>query len=196
MVFKNPELKEVFPSPPMAALRQPPNLKRLLTKSKLPQIKRDQKLRRQAHKDALGWKKCGKMCKVCPYSSNSCSSVTSQVTGYTHQILQNINCESENIIYYWKCTKYNCKDYPKCEYIGLTSKPYKQRFGQHLQYIRSEMTDQPAGEHFNKKGHNISHMVGLAIEEVRNKDPFVLRAREWRLIQKFDTFRNGLNKEK
>ena len=34
MLFRKPELKTVFPAPPMAALRQPPNLRRLLCKSK------------------------------------------------------------------------------------------------------------------------------------------------------------------
>ena len=135
------------------------------------------------------------MCTVCPYSSKPCTSVTSLITGYKHEIKQNLNCDTENIIYYWRCKKPSCNNYSKCEYIGLTTKSHKVRFGQHLQYIRSSMLNQPAGEHFNKKGHNITHMEGLAIEHVISVDPFVLRAREWRLIQKFDTYRNGLNKQ-
>ena len=31
----------------------------------------------------------------------------------------NLSCDTENIIYYWKCIKPKCKMYPKCEYIGL-----------------------------------------------------------------------------
>ena len=64
-----------------------------------------------------------------------------------------------------------------------------------MQYVRSEILHQPSGEHFNQIGHNLTHIEGLAIEHVKNSDPFVLRTREWRLIQMFDTYRNGLNKE-
>jgi hypothetical protein len=35
MLFKKPELKPVFGEPPMAALRQPPNLKKMICRSKL-----------------------------------------------------------------------------------------------------------------------------------------------------------------
>ena len=195
MIFKKPELKEVFPNPPMVSLRQPPNLRRLLCKSTLNKIQREDNLKRNTHRNANGWKKCGKMCKICPYTSKACTTVTSQITGYTHIIKQSLSCDSENILYYWKCIKRNCKQYPKCEYIGLSTITFGTRFSEHLQYVRSEMLYQPAGEHFNMKGHEISHLEGLAIELVRNKDPFVLRARESRLMQKFDTFRNGLNKE-
>ena len=40
MVFKKPELKETFHNPPMAALRQPPNLRRIVCMSSLYQPKR------------------------------------------------------------------------------------------------------------------------------------------------------------
>ena len=33
MIFKKPDLQSVFTQPPMAALRQPPNLRRILCKS-------------------------------------------------------------------------------------------------------------------------------------------------------------------
>ena len=38
-------------------------------------------------------------------------------------------------------------------------------------------------------------LAGLILEEVKSSDPFVLRAREFLYIQKFDTYKNGLNKE-
>ena len=86
--------------------------------------------------------------------------------------------------------------FPKCEYVGLSTRSFKTCYSEHLQYIRSQNVNQPSGEHFNMKAHNISHIEGLAIEHVKSKDPFVLRAREFRIIQKMDTFRNGLDKEK
>ena len=41
----------------------------------------------------------------------------------------------------------------------------------------------------------MSDLFGLAIEHVKSNDPFVLKAREAFLIKKFDSFRNGLNKD-
>ena len=99
------------------------------------------------------------------------------------------------IVYYWKCTKDNCKDFPKCEYIGLSSRPYRNRLAEHKQYIRSKNVDKSSGYHFNKSGHNLSHLAGLVLEHVKSDDAFVLRAREYLYIQKFDCYRNGLNME-
>ena len=44
-------------------------------------------------------------------------------------------------------------------------------------------------------GHSLSDMKGLVLEEVRSSDPFFLRAREALLIEKFNTFGLGLNRE-
>ena len=43
--------------------------------------------------------------------------------------------------------------------------------------------------------HTQSHLAGLVLEHVKSSDPFVLKAREFSLIHKFDTYNNGLNKE-
>ena len=74
MIKKNENLKEVFPAPP--------------------------RLKRKTHKDAPGWRKCGKPCPICPYTLPACSEVRSQNTEYTHKITQPLTCESENCIYY------------------------------------------------------------------------------------------------
>ena len=121
--------------------------------------------------------------------------MTGQVTGYTHHIKDAVSCETTNCIYYWKCKKSKCKEYPKCEYIGWTTRPCRIWLSEHKQYIRSENLDKPMGFHFNQPGHNQSHLSGLVLEHVKSSDPFVLKAREFYLIQKFDTYNNGLNKE-
>ena len=64
MMKKNETLREIFPGPPMPALRQPSNLRRILCGSKLHPIKRTNRVQRGTHKDAPGWKKCGKPCHV------------------------------------------------------------------------------------------------------------------------------------
>ena len=196
MLFKKPELKPVFGEPPMAALRQPPNLKKMICRSKLYPKSRADKYSRTCHKNAPGWKKCGKgTTTCCPFALPPTTKVIGQVTGYTHQIRDSVNCETKNCIYYWKCKKNNCREYPKCEYIGKTTRPYRTRLGEHKQYIRSQMVDKPSGHHFNQPGHSQSHLAGLVLEHVKSSDPFVLKAREFYLIQKFDVYNNGLNKE-
>ena len=196
MVFRKPVLKEVFKEPPMAALRQPPNMRKLLCRATLAQPKRGDKLVRKTHKSAPGWKKCGKgSTTCCPFALPSTQTVVAQVNGYSHQITEPVTCDTHNCVYYWKCVKPNCKSFPKCEYIGLTSRPFRLRLAEHKQYIRSKTLDKPSGWHFNQQGHELSHLAGLILEHVKSSDPFVLRAREYLFIQKFDTFRNGLNGE-
>ena len=180
----------------MAALRQPPNIRKILCRAKLFPIKRSTKYVRNCHKTAPGWKKCGKgSTTCCPFTFPPTTQVTAQITGYCHKFKDSVNYETENCIYYWRCKKSNCKDYPKCEYIGLTKRPFKNRLGEHKQYVRSEILDKPSGYHFNQPGHTIADMSGIILEHVKSPDPFVLRAREFLFIQKFDTYNNGLNKE-
>jgi hypothetical protein len=77
----------------------------------------------------------------------------------------------------------------------MTSRKFKDRLAEHRGYPKRDVLAEPSGDHFNKPGHGVHHMRGLALEKVRNKDPYILKAREHMYIQKLDTFRNGLNKE-
>ena len=96
MIFRKPELKETFLDPPMVALRQPPNLRKLICKSILPQHKRSDKLVRKSHRHAPGWRKCGKgTTTCCPYALPPTSEVTGKVNGFKHKIKDSVNCESE-----------------------------------------------------------------------------------------------------
>ena len=73
--------------------------------------------------------------------------------------------------------KNNCKSYPKCEYVGKTTRPFRIRLAEHKQYIRSQNLENPSGHHFNLPGHQQSHLSGLVLEHVKSSDPFVLKAR-------------------
>ena len=57
MIFSNSDLKKVFPDPPMGALRQGPNLRKFLCKSKLSSVSRSSKFQRKTHFNSNGWKK-------------------------------------------------------------------------------------------------------------------------------------------
>ena len=59
--------------------------------------------------------------------------------------------------------------------------------GEHRDYVKREVLTEPAGEHFNSRGHKVSHLKGQALEQIRSRDHM--------LINKFDTFENGLNRE-
>jgi hypothetical protein len=194
MIRKNGDLKEIFPAPPMAALRQGKNLRRILCSSKLHPLKRADRVRRGVHKNAPGWKNCKKPCPICPYTLPDCAKIIGN-NGFEHEIIHSVNCDTENCVYLWKCMKPNCQDFPECEYIGMTSRPFRARMSEHRDYPKRDVDTEPSGKHFTKRGHSVSDMRGLVLEQVKSKDPFVLRARESMLIKKFDTFRHGLNNE-
>ena len=137
----------------------------------------------------------GQNFKICPYTLENTDVVTGLASGYAHRIKQPVTCTSENVIYYWKCTKSNCEDYPECEYIGQTKRKFKDRLAEHRDYPKREVVTEPSGDHFTKRGHNVSHLRGLVLEQVRNRDPFILKSREHLLLKKFNTFRHGLNQK-
>ena len=195
MLFTAPHLAEMFPSPPMPSYRQPDNLRRLICKSKLYPIDRANRLKRGTHKEAPGWKRCGKPCKICPYTMENTNTVTGTASGYKHQIKEAVSCDTSNCIYYWKCVKPNCQDYPNCEYIGMTTRNFKDRLAEHRDYPKRDIYTEPSGRHFTQPGHDVAQLKGLVLEKVRNQDPYILKSREHLLIKNFDSFRNGLNQE-
>ena len=114
MLIKNNSLKRIFPKPPMAGLRQGKNLRRFLCKSRLFPKPTNRPVR--SSRTSLGWKRCSKNrkeCPICPFMAQPTSQVVSNFNGYKHTIKTNVNCQSTNVIYLWKCKKLNCKDYPK-----------------------------------------------------------------------------------
>ena len=121
--------------------------------------------------------------------------VQSSVNNNSREINTPVTCQSENLVYLWQCKKPNCPQESKNTYIGLTTRKFQTRFSEHLGYIKSDKITEPSGEHFNLPGHSISDMKGMVLETVKSNNPFVLRAREALQIQKFDSFRKGLNKE-
>ena len=77
----------------------------------------------------------------------------------------------------------------------MTTRKFKDRLSEHRDYPKRDIQTEPSGIHFTQPGHNVSNLRGLVLEKVRNKDPYIIKAREHLLIQKFDTYRNGLNQE-
>ena len=67
----------------------------------------------------------------------------------------------------------------------------------HRSAVKRKQLSQEVANHFNQPGHGIHHLRAVVLEKVRNKDPFVLKAREHLYIgpKKFDAFNQGMNKE-
>ena len=134
MVFRNESLKDIFEKPPMIAYRQPDNLRKLICRAKLYNVG-NFKTKRQTRTDAPGWSNCQTNCKICPYTLPKCTVLHGLVSKETQIIKQNVNCNSNNCIYYWRCVKENCKEHPEIEYIGKTKRKFKDRFTEHRDYV-------------------------------------------------------------
>ena len=130
MLKKNGNLRECFPAPPMPVLRQAKNLRRILCRARLPPVKRLDRVRRGTHKDAPGWKSCRNPCHICPFTLPNCDRVIGN-NGFEHTIVRPLTCETQNCVYYWKCTKPNCSTFPECEYIGMTARTFRERLAEH-----------------------------------------------------------------
>ena len=199
MLRTNTNLKQVFPGKPMAGLRQGKNLKRLICRAKLYPKPSSRPTRNT--RSTPGWYPCSKFsnkqCPVCPFTLPPTSTVTGLASGYVHYIKDTVTCQDDNILYYWRCVKTNCQDYPQCEYVGKSCRSFLQRLSEHRDYIKRGVTTEASGEHFSKPGHSVSDFKGLVLEKVKNKrDPFILKSREHFYIQKFNTYRQGLNRER
>ena len=80
-------------------------------------------------------------------------------------------------------------------YAGRTKRQFKTRLGEHLGYIGNERSEEPSRLHFSLPGHSKHDLQALGIEQVRSQDPFIIKAREHKYIQLFDSYRRGLNQE-
>ena len=92
--------KEVFPLPPMVAYKRPKNIREKLIRSKVPPERNLRPKRKQP-----GCKKCNK-CNICPYIK-CCKNVKSTATGFNSEIMQEVGCQTKNIIYCITCKE--CK---------------------------------------------------------------------------------------
>ena len=89
-----------------------------------------------------------------------------------------------------ECNKDSCK----ARYIGETQRTFSERIYDHINYIKQNKIEKPTGDHFNKKGHNLSNMRAFIIEKVKKLDTHYRKEREHYHINKFNTYYKGLNK--
>ena len=72
----------------------------------------------------------------------------------------------------------------------------KYRLAEHRGYVTNGVTSQATGEHFNMPGHSLADLSVTIIEQTFRKNSEYRKERESYFIRRFDTFYNGINKQK
>ena len=183
VMVKDPYLKEIFPKPPMVAYRRTKSLKDLIVRAKLPSVNP------RSSRHLEGMKKCNKpRCSCCSFVTEGTKLKSSHST-YTANISSRSNCESSNIVYCITCSKPSCG----LQYIGETKRSLKERFGQHIGYVRSQNLIQPTGKHFNLPGHSLEQMRVTVLEKCCYPSDGYRKEREKEYIKFFNSKAKGLN---
>ena len=183
MTSQDPYLREVFPQPPLTAYRRPPNIRDRLIKAKVPKVKKRNPIRSKK-----GMKKCNKSCPACPFIKEG---TTVEGPSFKWQIIKNVDCNTSNVVYLIECKKETCRQ----RYIGETDRPIRYRISEHVGYVRNNHLNQATGMHFNTPGHSIGDLSITVLEKVKKLDTGYRKEREKHLIQKFNTYYQGLNKQ-
>ncbi|KAJ8036936.1 hypothetical protein HOLleu_17605 [Holothuria leucospilota] len=162
--------------PPIAATRQPANLRALLVHTKL------------SRKENFGNTPCGKArCQVCDHM------MIDQSLNLTHSKCTirpgRFNCDSENVTYILICSK--C---PEGIYVGETGTKFRLRFNNHSFSIRKNLKGFPVATHFNRPDHSLQHLK-FAIIAGNFKSDDHRKTAEIKLILKLKCNVNGLNKD-
>ena len=170
---RDTKLKNTFPEPPMVAYKQPPNIRKILCRAKLPpkaKFKPDRKI--------LGMKKCGKPCIICDYVYES-KEIRSTKTREKFKINGEFTCFTSGVIYITTCSK--CHK----QYVGQTGRNLKERIYEHLQDIKKG--DKTSGLHYNSAAHEKAYMIVQIIEKVTPNTEFHRLEREDFWIKKLVT---------
>ena len=141
---------------------------------------------RNPSRKVRGVKSCGKQCLACPYIKEG-----KLVKGpnFTWKIRDRVTCESKNVVYMIECTKCNQR------YINQTKRQLKGRLANHLGYVKNKMLREPTGSHFHLPEHSLHNISMTVLEKLKKPDLYFRRVRESYLIEKFNTFRKGINKQ-
>ena len=185
MVSQDKYLNDVFPEPPLVAFRRQDNIRNVLIRSKVPPVPK-----RNSERQIKGTKKCGRSCIACPFISEE--KIVKINNKQDWKIKRKHTCESYNVIYMIECSKERCKK----RYIGETGRFLRSRLSDHRGYVSNKATDKATGDHFNLPGHSLSNMTVRVLEQVKIRDSSYRKEREKYFINLFDTYNNGLNRQK
>ncbi len=144
------KMQKIFPLPPMVAYKQPPNLKSVLCRAKLPQNKHPKRR-------LVGMQPCNKPCNVCPYITKT-KSFTSSHTNKTFDLKGLFTCATTGVIYLANCSK--CQK----QYVGQTGRKFHDRVMEHLNSIFHKTNT--IGIHFSSPQHKHTDFSVQVIEKV------------------------------
>ena len=114
-----------FQEPPVLALRQPPNLKTLLVRSKLPSVQPS---------ISQGNSPCGNArCRICRVMITS--AVVNVPGGNMKLHPGQFSCNTSNVVYFLKCDLCSLGNY-----IGETRTSFRLRFNNHKSSIRRKLS--------------------------------------------------------
>ena len=178
LMDNDPRLSTIFPDPPMLAYRQPPNLRKILVRSKItPSL-------------PSGTFPCNKVrCKLCRHMDNSEIHLPNSTERFTP--VGNFNCDSPNLVYLIRCRR--C---PKI-YIGETGQSLRKRINGHKHSIRNENHYLPVGEHFSQTTHSLDDLQVTVLKGFL-PETGQRRIEEQKLIHQFNSMNNnnrGLNRD-
>ena len=186
MVHRDPQLKEVFPKPPLTGFKRQRNLRDHLIRALVPEIQP-----KYPQRQLKGMKKCHKVwCSACPYIKEQNKVKIDHKTTWNKN--KPVTCNSTNIIYLIECTKENCT---KNKYIRETKRSLRTRFGEHRGYIRNKNLEMATGAHFNSPGHSMVNVKISVNEQVKKQCDMYRKERETVYIKKLNTYHKGLNKQ-
>ena len=172
---RNEKLKDLItPNTVIQSKRQPPNLKRLLTKARFdPQQNEEPKVVSPCE---------DKRCGTCKYIHSGPDITTKDGTKiYTNA---NMNCKSANLIYCIKCP--NCNEI----YIGQTGNTLAKRMTVHRQQVREEACRQiPLSAHIETCGGG--NFFIFPFFKMRQDSESLREIKERNFIKKFKAVLNG-----
>ena len=162
LLYINPNLAEIFQSPPILAFRRNKNLRDII----VTKLIENGKVKRKFTNKIQG--KCTPClannrtlcCKQVVYTTTFRSNQTNSI----FQIYHNLNCKSKYVIYLLECTK--CK----IKYVGKAETEFNIRLNNHRKDVWKPDAI-PASRHFSGKSHNFNtHAKFILIEQIRFND--------------------------
>ncbi|XP_069479435.1 uncharacterized protein [Ambystoma mexicanum] len=153
----DPQLKRLFPEPPIIAYKRGRNFRDSLVKAERPRVDNQRTLTKR---------KIGTFaCLSCGNCNNIMkgSYVRHPSNGQKIPLKDFATCDTKSIIYGLSCP---CGIY----YVGQTQRKAKERWNEHKSNIRTNSVNSPVARHFSIKKHNISQLK-VVILEIVNRAP-------------------------
>ena len=134
--------------------------------------------------------KCARACTACPFIKEGKAIQINNSTKWN--LNRKLTCDNFNVIYMIECDIETCKK----RYIGESKRSLRDRLADHRGYITNQVKNKATGVHFNLPGHSLANLKVTILEKVKKMDDQYRKEREHYFIRKFNTFYEGLNRQK